>query len=64
MTEVIAYQAKDILFNSLTELYKSTLKVFHLDDFPKIITLLNNEFPKVTKYSTSYENIRKSAGND
>lgn len=49
MTEGIAYQAKDILFKSLTELYKdSALKVFHLDDFPKPITLLNNEFPRVT----------------
>lgn len=49
MTEGIAYQAKDILFKSLTELYKdSALKVFHLDDFPKPKILLNNEFPKVT----------------
>lgn len=49
MTEGIAYQAKDVLFKSLTELYKdSAFNVYNLQDFPKTKTLLSNEFPKVT----------------
>ncbi|WCK57356.1 transcriptional regulator (plasmid) [Aneurinibacillus sp. Ricciae_BoGa-3] len=48
MTEGISYQAKDILFKSLSELYRDdALKVFHLKNMPKIQQLLPSEYPMV-----------------
>lgn len=48
MARGISYQAKDILFKSLSELYKNqTLDVYGLHGLPKIKALLPNEFPAV-----------------
>lgn len=48
MSDGISYQAKDILFKSLSELYKDdALKVYGIDDLPSIQGLLPSEFPQV-----------------
>ena len=48
MSEGISYHAKDILFKSLSELYKDkALDVFGIENIPKIKQLLPNEFPQV-----------------
>lgn len=48
MSEGISYQAKDILFKSLSELYRDeALDVFGIENIPKIKQLLPNEFPQV-----------------
>lgn len=48
MAEGISYQAKDILFKSLSELYENqALEVYGLHDLPKIKQLLPNEYPMV-----------------
>lgn len=48
MSEGISYHAKDILFKSLSELYKDeALNVFGIGKIPKIKQLLPNEFPQV-----------------
>jgi hypothetical protein len=48
MSEGISYHSKDILFKSLSELYKDeALDVFGITDSTKIKELLPNEFPKV-----------------
>jgi hypothetical protein len=48
MAEGIPYQAKDIFFKSLGELYKNqALEVYGLHDLPKITELLPNEYASV-----------------
>ncbi|KHF29436.1 hypothetical protein LR68_01797 [Anoxybacillus sp. BCO1] len=48
MAHGISYHAKDILFKSLSELYRDqALDVYGLHDLPKIKALLPNEFPAV-----------------
>ena len=48
MSEGISYHSKDILFKSLSELYKDeALDVFGIENIPKIKQLLPNEFPQV-----------------
>ncbi|MBB5323516.1 histone H3/H4 [Anoxybacillus tepidamans] len=48
MAEGISYQAKDILFKSLSELYENqALEVYGLHDLSKIKQLLPNEYPMV-----------------
>lgn len=48
MAHGISYHAKDILFKSLSELYRNqALDVYGLHDLPKIKALLPNEFPAV-----------------
>ncbi|MDQ0219291.1 transcriptional regulator [Peribacillus cavernae] len=48
MNKGISYHAKDILLKSLSELYQNdSLSVLHLDDVPKIKSLLPNEYARV-----------------
>ena len=48
MAHGISYHAKDILFKSLSELYRNqALDVYGLHDLPKIKALLPSEFPAV-----------------
>jgi hypothetical protein len=48
MSEGISYQAKDILFKSLSELYRNqALEVYGLTNLPKIKELLPSQYPSV-----------------
>lgn len=49
MSEGISYQAKDILFKSLSEFYKDqALDVYGLHGLPRVKALLPSEYPAVT----------------
>ncbi|MDQ0219276.1 hypothetical protein [Peribacillus cavernae] len=48
MNKGISYHAKDILLKSLSVLYQNdSLSVLHLDDMPKVKSLLPNEYARV-----------------
>jgi hypothetical protein len=43
----ITYQAKDVLFKTLSEMFKDKALIMYGLDFPKIVEMLPNEFPEV-----------------
>lgn len=47
MKTKITYHAKDVLFKSLSEVYKDQALTSYGLDFPKIVRMLPNEFPQV-----------------
>jgi hypothetical protein len=42
----IIYQAKDVLFKTLSEMFKDKALVMYGLDYPKIVEMLTNEFPQ------------------
>jgi hypothetical protein len=43
----ITYQAKDVLFKTLSEMFKDKVLIMYGLDYPKIVEMLPNEFPEV-----------------
>lgn len=43
----ITYQAKDVLFKTLSEMFKDKALIMYGLDYPKIVEMLPNEFPEV-----------------
>lgn len=43
----ITYQAKDVLFKTLSEMFKDKALIMYGLDYPKIVEMLPNEFPQV-----------------
>ncbi|ACQ51413.1 hypothetical protein [Clostridium botulinum] len=46
-TKGITYQAKDVLFKTLSEMFKDKALIMYGLDYPKIVEMLPNEFPEV-----------------
>ena len=57
MVEGIAYQAKDILFKAMSEMFKDQVLDMYGLKFPKIISMLPNEFPAVKVDEKRADNV-------